>query len=98
MTPAMTLPNLNAPVPCPFPRGRGRGSSGLTDHTDLADNLYFPIILVLLFSNSLILESKLYQAMKENSKQTLKRVFDIIVTILTALITSLTASSCGLNS
>ncbi len=36
--------------------------------------------------------------MKENSKQTLKRVFDIIVTILTALITSLTASSCGLNS
>lgn len=32
--------------------------------------------------------------MKENSKQTLKRVFDIIVTILTALITSITTTSC----
>lgn len=32
--------------------------------------------------------------MKENTKRTLKKVFDIIVTVLTALITSLTTQSC----
>ena len=32
--------------------------------------------------------------MKESTKRTWKRVFDIVVTILTALITSITASSC----
>jgi len=34
--------------------------------------------------------------MKESTKKTWKRVFDIVVTVLTALITSLTASSCML--
>ena len=32
--------------------------------------------------------------MKESTKKTLRRVFDIVVTILTALITSLTTQSC----
>jgi len=32
--------------------------------------------------------------MKQSTKQTLKRIFDIAVTILTALITSLTTTSC----
>ena len=35
--------------------------------------------------------------MKETTKRTLKRIFDIVVTVLTALITSVTASSCGLR-
>jgi len=33
-------------------------------------------------------------SMNQNSKQTWKRVIDIIITILTALITSLTTTSC----
>ena len=32
--------------------------------------------------------------MKENTKRTIRRIWDIIVTIVTALITSLTAQSC----
>ncbi len=32
--------------------------------------------------------------MKESTKKTLKRIFDIVVTVFTALITSITASSC----
>ena len=36
----------------------------------------------------------LLNVMKESTKRTIKRVFDIIVTILTALITSITTTSC----
>ena len=32
--------------------------------------------------------------MAQNSKQTWKRVIDIIITVLTALITSITTTSC----
>ncbi|MBR1557085.1 MAG: smalltalk protein [Prevotella sp.] len=32
--------------------------------------------------------------MNQNSKQTWKRIIDIIITILTALITSITTTSC----
>ena len=32
--------------------------------------------------------------MKESTKQTLRRIADIIITILTALVTSLTTQSC----
>ena len=32
--------------------------------------------------------------MKDSTKRTIRRIWDIIVTIITALITSLTAQSC----
>ncbi len=32
--------------------------------------------------------------MTNSTKQTVKRIFDIIITILTALVTSLTTTSC----
>ena len=37
---------------------------------------------------------KICLLMKESTKKTIKRVWDIVVTILTALITSLTTTSC----
>ena len=34
------------------------------------------------------------KVMKDNSKRTLRRICDIVITILTALLTALTTSSC----